>query len=47
MPKMPAGRPCRGQRWSTFLRNQAKAIIACDFSDQVGEQPWNHASEGD
>jgi transposase InsO family protein len=34
LPKVPfgsAGNPRRDQRWSTFLRNHAKAIIACDF----------------
>ena len=31
MPKRPAGRPRADQRWSTFLRNHAKAIVACDF----------------
>jgi putative transposase len=31
MPKRPAGRPRGDQRWATFLRNQADAIIACDF----------------
>src|SRR5215471_11592895 len=25
------GKPCPSQRWSTFLRNQAKGIVACDF----------------
>ena len=25
------GRPRGGQRWSTFLRNHARAIIVCDF----------------
>jgi transposase InsO family protein len=27
----PGGNPRGDQRWSTFLRNQADAIIACDF----------------
>jgi putative transposase len=27
----PGGNPCRDQRWSTFLKNHAAAIIACDF----------------
>ena len=27
----PAGKPRRDQRWSTFLKNHAEAIIACDF----------------
>lgn len=31
LPKRPPGKPRGDQRWSTFLRNQAKAIIACDF----------------
>ncbi len=31
MPKRPAGKPRGDQRWATFLRNHAKAIIACDF----------------
>lgn len=31
MPKVPLGRPRGDQRWSTFLRNQARAIVACDF----------------
>jgi putative transposase len=31
MPKRPAGRPRGDQRWSTFLKNHAKAILACDF----------------
>ena len=31
MPKRPPGRPRGDQRWATFLRNHAKAIIACDF----------------
>jgi putative transposase len=30
MPKRPPGRPRGDQRWATFLRNHAKAIIACD-----------------
>jgi transposase InsO family protein len=25
------GKRCQTQRWSTFIRNQAKGIIACDF----------------
>jgi putative transposase len=30
---LDSGRPRRssGQRWSTFVRNHAKAIVACDF----------------
>jgi putative transposase len=31
MPKPPLGRPRGDQRWSTFLRNHAKAVVACDF----------------
>src|SRR5260370_20619324 len=31
MPKRPPGQPCGDQRWSTFLRNHAAAILACDF----------------
>jgi putative transposase len=31
MPKRPVGCPRGDQRWSTFLRNHATAIIACDF----------------
>ena len=31
MPKAPSGRPRGDQQWVTFLRNQAKAIVACDF----------------
>jgi len=31
MLKRPPGRPRGDQRWSTFLSNHAKAIIACDF----------------
>jgi putative transposase len=31
MPKRPPSRPRGDQRWSTFLRNHAKAIVACDF----------------
>ena len=31
MPKRPPGRPRGDQHWSTFLRNHAKAIVACDF----------------
>ena len=31
MPKRPPGRPRGDQRWPTFLRNHAKAIVACDF----------------
>jgi putative transposase len=31
MPKRPPGKPRGDQRWSTFLRNHAKALVACDF----------------
>jgi putative transposase len=31
MPKRPPGRPRGDQRWATFLRNHARAIVACDF----------------
>ena len=31
MPKRPPGQPRGDQRWCTFLRNHAKAILACDF----------------
>ena len=31
LPKPPMGRPRGDQRWSTFLRNHAQAIVACDF----------------
>ncbi len=31
MPKPPAGRPRGDQRWSTFFKNHAEAIVACDF----------------
>ena len=31
MPKRPRGRPRGDQRWSTFVRNHAAAILACDF----------------
>ena len=31
MPKRPNGKPRGDQRWATFLRNHAEAIIACDF----------------
>lgn len=29
--KPPAGQPRGDQRWSTFLKNRAKAVLACDF----------------
>ena len=31
VPSAPPGRCRRNQRWSTFLKNHAAAIIACDF----------------
>ena len=31
MPRPAPGRPRGDQRWSMFLRNHARAIIACDF----------------
>ena len=31
MPKRPPGQPRGDRRWSTFLKNHAKAILACDF----------------
>jgi hypothetical protein len=31
MPKRPEGQPRGDQRWSTFLKNHARAIMACDF----------------
>ena len=31
MPKPPPSCPRGDQRWSTFLHNHAKAIVACDF----------------
>jgi putative transposase len=31
MTTAPTGKPRREQRWSTFLKNHAAAIIACDF----------------
>ncbi len=31
MPKRPPGRRRGDQRWSTFLKNHAKVILACDF----------------
>ena len=31
MPKRPPGQPRGDQRWATFLRNHAQALIACDF----------------
>ena len=31
LPKRPPGQPRGDERWSTFLKNHAKAILACDF----------------
>ena len=31
MSKRPGAKPRGDQRWSTFLKNHAKAILACDF----------------
>jgi putative transposase len=31
VPKRPTGRPRGDQAWSTFLKNHAQAIVACDF----------------
>jgi len=31
MPKRPPGQPRGDQRWSTFLKNHAMEILACDF----------------
>ena len=31
MPMRPSGQPRGDQRWSTFLKSHAKAILACDF----------------
>ncbi len=31
MPVRPPGQLLGDQRWSTFLKNHAKAILACDF----------------
>ena len=31
MPEQPKGQPRADQRWSTFLKNHAQAIVACDF----------------
>jgi transposase InsO family protein len=39
MPKRPPGRPRGNQRWSTFLRNHAGAIVACDFFVAVTAHP--------
>jgi hypothetical protein len=32
LPKRPPGRPRGDQRWSTFLKDHARAILACDFA---------------
>jgi hypothetical protein len=37
LPKHALGRPRGDQRWSTFLRNHARAIVACDFFVAVSE----------
>ena len=31
MPEQAPGQPRGDQRWSTFLKNHAKAVLACDF----------------
>jgi putative transposase len=31
MPKRPPGQPRGDQRWAIFLKNHARAILACDF----------------
>ena len=31
MPRPAPGRPRGGQQWSTFLRNHARGVIACEF----------------
>ena len=31
MPKRPPGQPRGDQRWATFLRSHARAVLACDF----------------
>ncbi len=31
MPKRPRGQPRGDQRWPTFVRNHASAMLACDF----------------
>ena len=31
MPRRPPGQPHGDQRWATFLKNHAKAIVARDF----------------
>ena len=37
LPKRPPGRPRGEQRWSTFLKNHARAILACDFAMVVSK----------
>lgn len=32
MPKQPRSGPHGDQRWSTFVRNHASTIVACDFA---------------
>ena len=39
MPKRPPGQPHRDQRWSTFLKNHAMAILACDLFVDRGQVP--------
>ena len=36
MPKRPPGHPSGDQRWSTFLKNHAMAILACDLFVDTG-----------
>ena len=31
LAKRPTGRPRGDQAWSTFLKNHAQAMVACDF----------------
>ena len=31
LPRIPAGHPRGDQSWSTFLKNHAQVIVACDF----------------
>ena len=31
MPERPPGQPRGDQRWATFLRSHARAVLACDF----------------
>jgi hypothetical protein len=38
LPPQP-GRPRGDQRWATFLRNHADAIVACDFFVAVTAHP--------